>query len=260
MAEMTEYQPGTPSWVDLSAPDPDAAARFYGELLGWQAHPSPEPEAGGYVMMTLRGHNVAGIGPIMAEGQPPAWATYVSTADADATAAAVRDAGGAVVMEPMDIMQEGRLAIFADPGGAVFGVWQPRNHKGAGLVNEPGSLCWNELLTRDVEGAKTFYGAVFGWEFNTQSMGPMDYTVVMLGDRGIAGMMDMTGQLPDQVPPHWGVYFAVDDTDATMAKVQELGGSVTAGPMDIPDVGRMAALADPHGAAFNVLQFPASDQ
>jgi uncharacterized protein len=256
MPQMTDYEPGTPSWVDLASPDPDASAAFYGDLFGWDADRSLGPEAGGYMMMRLGGQNVAGMGPIMGEGQPPAWTTYVSVADADATAAAVRDAGGTVMMEPMDVFEEGRLAIFADTGGAVFGIWQPRNHKGAGLVNEPGTLCWNELATRDVDGVKSFYGAVFGWEFETQPFGGAEYTVVSVGGRAVAGMMDVTGRVPDEVPAYWGVYFAVSDTDAAVAKATELGASVTMPAMDVPDVGRMAALADPHGAAFSVITMP----
>lgn len=254
MPEMTSYDPGVPSWVDLGTPDLDAAIRFYGELFGWEAEPSPDPEAGGYTMMQLRGRNVAGIGPLMQEGQPVVWSTYMNVADADATAAAVRDNGGTAIVEPMDVLGYGRFAIFLDPGGAAFGVWQARSMTGAGLVNEPGALCWNELMTRDVDAAKRFYGAVFGWDLETMPFAGTEYTVANVGGRGIAGMMAMGDNFPAEVPPHWGVYFAVDDCDAAVAKAGELGASVMMPPMDVEGVGRMAALVDPHGAPFSVLK------
>lgn len=253
---MTDYEPGTPSWVDLGSPDPDVSARFYGELFGWEANRSPEPEAGGYLLMTLRGKRVAGIGPLMAEGQPPVWTTYISVADADAVAASVPEAGGNVVMPPMDVMDQGRMALFADPAGAVFGVWEPRSHRGAELVNEPGALCWNELMTRDVDGARAFYPAVFGWGTETTPMGGTDYTVVKVGDRSVAGMIAAMPEMPAEVPSHWSVCFAVADTDATLAQATELGAQVAAPAMDIEGVGRFAALTDPLGAPFGVLAMP----
>ena len=151
---MPDYAPGTPSWIELSSPDTDAAAQFYGELMGWSATEPGSEETGGYRMFQLHDKNIAGLMGHMQEGQPTAWATYVSVADADETAGKVRAAGGSVVLEPMDVMDIGRMALFADPTGAVFGVWQPKSFTGADLVNEPGSLCWNEVLTRDADAAR----------------------------------------------------------------------------------------------------------
>ena len=258
MSERSEYAPGTPSWVDVSVPDPDAAADFYSAIFGWEFGEPGDPEAtGGYRIATLRGKTVAGLGPIQGEGQPPSWGTYVSTDDADATAAKVREAGGTVHAEPFDILDAGRMAVFADPEGAVFCVWQPNQHPGAQLVSETGAFGWNELNTRDPEAAKAFYGAVFGWrgeKFNANG-GP-DYVVWHLGDEehGIGGMIDMRTNMPDEIPPHWMVYFSVDDTDATIEQVKQLGGDVAYGPMEIPNVGRFAILADPQGAHFAVIK------
>ena len=152
---MPEYAPGTPSWIELCSPDTDAATRFYGELMDWSAtEPGSPPETGGYQMFQQDGKSVGGLMGHMQEGQPTAWATYVSVADADETAAKVKASGGSIVLEPMDVMDIGRMALFADPTGAVFGVWQPKTFAGADLVNEPNSLCWNELMTRDAESGQ----------------------------------------------------------------------------------------------------------
>jgi predicted enzyme related to lactoylglutathione lyase len=255
MSERTSYAPGTPSWVDLGTPDIEAAAEFYGGLFGWDVPESENAEqTGGYRQATRNGKPVAGMMPLMQEGQPPAWSTYVSVADADATAAAVKEAGGSVVAEPMDVMDLGRMAIFTDPTGAFFGIWQPGTFIGAGLVNEPGGLAWNELNTRDPEAAKAFYGAVFGWTFEDQDMGEMGtYTTINLGEGPVGGMLDMAGRgVPEQVPAHWQLYIAVADTDATVEQAKQGGGSVMVEPIDIP-AGRFAILTDPFGASFAVI-------
>jgi len=256
MSERTSYAPGTPSWVDLGTPDIEAAAEFYGGLFGWDVPESENAEqTGGYRQATLNGKPVAGMMPLMQEGQPPAWSTYVSVADADATAAAVKEAGGSVVAEPMDVMDLGRMAVFTDPTGAFFGIWQPGTFPGAGLVNEPGALAWNELNTRDPEAAKAFYGAVFGWTFEDQDMGEMgSYTTINLGEGPVGGIFDMAARpdIPEQVPAHWQLYIAVADTDATVEQAKQSGGSVMVEPVDIP-AGRFAILADPFGASFAVI-------
>lgn len=255
MSERTSYVPGTPCWVDLGSPDLDASIDFYSALFGWEVPENENVEqTGGYRRATKNGRDVAGMMPLMHEGQPPAWSTYVSVADATATAAAVTDAGGSVIAEPMDVLGLGHMAIFADPEGAVFGIWQPGTFTGAALVNEPGALSWNELNTRDLEGTKSFYGAVFGWDFETHDMGEMGkYTTIALGGNPVGGILDMGDrEVPAEIPPHWLAYFAVEDTDATIDQAKERGGSLMMGPVDIP-VGRFAILTDPHGAAFAVI-------
>ena len=249
--EMETYENGVPSWVELGAPDPTAAGAFYAGLFGWTVNPGP-PEAGGYIVAELNGRSVAGIGS-QQNPAPPVWATYINVDDADATAAAITAAGGTVMMPPTDVMDVGRMAIFTDPVGAVCGLWQPGTHTGAGIVNEPGAYSWSELVTTDIPASKAFYGAVFGWDGDTMGGdGPGAYTEWKLGGRPIGGMMAKPPTMPEHVPPHWGVYFAVADTDASVARATELGGSVLMAPMDI-EPGRFAVLADPAGASFNVI-------
>lgn len=249
--EIESYEPGTPCWVDLGSPDPAAAADFYSGLFGWEVV-DQGPDAGGYRMALLRGRPVAGLGPQQQPDIPPYWTTYISVSDADAVTKSVQAAGGQVFLEPMDVFEFGRMAVFADTTGAPFSVWQPGTHIGAELVNEPGALCWNELATRDRAAAKAFYPAVFGWSPADVSGGPMDYTEWELGDRKIAGMLQMDDRWPADVPSHWMVYFAVEDTDAVAARAQELGATILVPPTDIPP-GRFAVLNDPHGAAFSII-------
>ena len=252
MVAVTEYQPGTPSWVDLASSDLSASAAFYSSLFGWDAN-DQGPEAGGYIMFEIGGVPVAGAGPIMVEGQPPAWTTYVSVADADDTIAKVKAAGGTVFVEPMDVMEVGRMAVCADPTGAAIALWQPRLHKGAGLVNEPGALVWNELSTRDTASAATFYRDVFGWAGGPVDMGGMDYTELKLDDHLVGGMMAMPAEMPAEVPAHWLVYFGTADCEDTVGRATGLGATVFVPPTDIPP-GRFSVMADPAGAMFAVIR------
>jgi predicted enzyme related to lactoylglutathione lyase len=254
MSERSSYEPGTPCWVDLGAPDIEAAVAFYGGLFGWDVPESENAEqTGGYRQAMLRGKPVAGMMPLMQEGQPPAWSFYVSVEDADATVAKVKEAGGTVFAEPMDVMELGRMAIFADPAGAVIGIWQPGTFVGAEVVNEPSAVVWNELNTRDPEAARSFYGDVFGWGFEERQFENGAYTSLKVGEAGVGGMIDITGRAPDEVPPHWLVYFAVDDVDATVAKAKDSGGGVALEPFDIAEVGRIAIVKDPFSAVFAVM-------
>ena len=248
--EVDTYENGVPSWVDLGVPDPKQAARFYGQLFGWDVQEGP-PEAGGYAIAQLRGRAVAGLGPQQNPG-PPAWTTYVNVDSADDTVAKIKAEGGMVFMEPFDVMDVGRMAIFADPAGAVLGLWEPKAHKGAGIVNEPDTFSWAELVTTDVEAAKTFYCAVFGWDAETHGEGSGSYTEWKLEGRSIGGAMPKPPQMPAEMSPHWAVYFTVADTDAAVGKVKELGGAAMAGPMEI-EPGRFAVVADDQGAVFNVI-------
>ncbi len=252
MGERNGYQPGTPCWIDIGT-DVEGAKAFYGGLFGWTTIDAGPPDAdmGGYGFFLKDGKMVAGYGPQQNPG-PPSWATYVGVTDADAVVPAVEAAGGTVVVAPMDIPGAGRMAVFEDHQGAFISVWQPAGHDGAQLVNDPGTWSWNELNTRDVEGSKTFYSAVFGWDAVTHGEGPGAYTEWKLGGRSIGGLLAMPPMVPAQVPPHWLVYFAVSDTDAAVARIGELGGSVMVGPMDVQP-GRLAVATDPQGAAFAVI-------
>jgi predicted enzyme related to lactoylglutathione lyase len=248
MTEMTAYAPGTPSWVDIGAPDIGAAAAFYSGLFGWETEDMGE-EAGHYTMCLLRGKPVAAIGPAMNPG-PPAWMTYITVADVDESAAAITAAGGTVVAPPMDVMEAGRMAVASDPTGAFFSIWQPGASIGAEIVNEPGALCWNELNTRDVDTALAFYEKVFGLKAERGEM----YNELKLDDRVVGGCMQMPAEVPAMVPANWLPYFAVEDTDAAVAKAQSLGATVVAGPMEAGEAGRICVLSDPMGAVFAVIQ------
>jgi predicted enzyme related to lactoylglutathione lyase len=247
-----DYAPGVPCWVDLGSPDMEASTSFYGQLFGWQAETSPDPDAGGYTFFRYQGKPVAAGMPLMSGDQPPAWNCYVSVDDAAATGRAVEANGGKVLMAPMEVMGQGTMAMFLDPEGAPFAVWQPAAFAGAGVVNEPNTFCWSELSTRDPEGAIHFYGRVFGWGHETNAFGDSSYTEWKVGGRSIGGMMPMTVQPPD-VPPHWAVYFAVEDADAALATAQRLGATPMMPLMSV-DIGRFTALTDPQGAAFSIIQ------
>ncbi|HEY5155448.1 MAG TPA: VOC family protein [Acidimicrobiales bacterium] len=245
MAERTSYVPGTPSWVDLGSPDTTAAAAFYGALLGWTAAIDPRPEAGGYGMFTLRGKNVAGLGPQQNLEMPPFWAVYVTVSDADATLAKMTAAGATVIAGPMDVFDAGRMAVVADPVGSFISIWQPDQHIGAELVNEPGTFGWNELATPDLEASRAFYAAAFGWERMDLSSDGADLY-------GIDGAMVCGAHTAGEGEfPAWSVWFTVDDADASAAKVVELGGSVVHPPSDM-SFGRGGVVADPHGAVFGI--------
>lgn len=257
MPIVTEYAHGTPSWVDLATPDPAAARAFYGELFGWDYEEGETDQPGvHYIMANKGGQAAAGmmqLSPEMAAGgMPPCWTTYINVDDLEAAVDRVGPAGGTVMQPPMDVMAAGRMAVVADSTGAVVCLWEKRLHIGAGVVDEPGSLTWNELVTPDPGKAAAFYAEVLGWTSEAMPMGDFDYTVFDLpgGDgQGIAGAMPppMEG-----MPAFWGVYFAVADCEASVATATGLGATVLAPPMDVPP-GRMATLLDPQGAAFSVI-------
>ena len=248
---MTEYAAGTPCWVELTSKDADASAAFYGDLFGWTTAGGGE-EFGGYRTFLDDGQSVAGLNP---QGDFPVWLTYVATDDADATAEKAAAGGGTIVAAPFEVGPLGRMAVITDPAGAVFGIWQAREHKGAEKVNQPVSLVWNDLNTRDTEGAKAFYSAVFGWDPVDQDMGGgAPYTVWELGGRGIGGAVALPEQVPAEIPDRWVTWFAVVDRDAVVAKAGELGATVFEPALDVPGVGKMGVLADPQGAFFGVLE------
>jgi uncharacterized protein len=269
MEQNDRYIPGVPCWIDTTQPDPEAAAAFYGDLFGWEFENVMPPESPQvYYIARLLGGDVAAVGshPEGAAGTA-GWNTYVWVEDADDTAAKVRAAGGTVLMEPVGF-DSGRMAIFADPEGASFCVWQAKEHRGAAVVNEHGSLNFNNLHTLDVEGARSFYGAVFGWEVIHDSMWALPGYGDFLEERspGLREGMQAMGaperfedvvasvQVADDVPAHWGVTFAVDDADAIAARAAELGGRVVVPPFDAPWV-RMTIITDPQGATFTASKY-----
>ncbi len=248
MPEMTRYEHGVPSWVDMGAPDYNAALAFYGQLFGWDSQDMGE-EAGHYHMVTKDGRVVAGIGPAQDPG-PPRWTMYVNVNDVDAVAKTVEAAGGRILLAPMDVMTAGRMTVFADTTGAVASAWQPMDHAGAQLVNEPGSFVWSELHSSDVDKSKQFYTEVFGWGWG----GSPEYAEVQVGGRSVAGLMVRPADLPAQVPDNWLIYFGSADLDADVQKAKELGATVVVPPTPIPNMGRFSVLMDPQGGTFAIFQ------
>ncbi len=278
MPDRNGYIPGVPCWVDTSQPDPESAVDFYTGLFGWKFEDvMPPGSEGKYFAARLRGRDVAAVGSIPAAAPPTAmWNTYVCVDSADDTASKVRDAGGSVMMEPFDVMDAGRMAAFTDPEGAAFCVWRAKEQMGAGVVNEPGSLAFNGLATRDVESAQSFYGSVFGWTVLALEGGAEMWALPGYGDYlerdnpdlrkqlaeagGPKGFEDVVASInpiqddqPD-TPAHWSVTFAVDDTDATATKATELGGNVIVPPFDAP-WSRLTIINDPQGATFIASKF-----
>jgi uncharacterized protein len=260
----TRYVPGAPNWTDLATPDIEASSAFYGSLFGW-AFQSAGPDAGGYGMFTLDGDVVGAVGPLAGEGRPSAWTLYFHTADADATAKAVEQAGGAIRVDPMSVFDAGRLAGFTDPTGAEFAVWQPGETKGLDAVTTVNTLCWTELSTSDSAQAKAFYQGVFGWDIQDVPMEGMTYAVVSPAGGGEEAAQGGIVGIDDEmraagVQSQWGPYFEVADCDGVAALAAAKGGAVTMGPATLEGVGRMAQLADPFGARFSVIaSVPASD-
>ena len=259
MPQMTSYKPGTPCWADTATSEPQRAAEFYAALFGWEATETmPEGSEGSYLMLRKDGTDVAAASSSPDPSMPPHWNTYFATDDAQATAERVRNAGGTVVMPAFDVFDAGRMAVFQDPQGAFFSVWQADRMQGAGVVNEPGAMCWNELVTTDSEAAIRFYRDVFGWGSEANDMGEgYPYHLQKLGDDGVAGIMDIQPQM-GEVPPNWTVYFAVEDIGATVDRARELGGDVLAGPMPSP-YGDFAVLRDPAGAVFAAIALSPPD-
>ena len=254
---LTTYKPGTPIWVDLGSKDPTAATAFYTQLFGWEAEVLGA-EAGGYVFLRKDGKLVAGLGGLMSDQQPTAWNTYLYVTDADAAVQAVVAAGGQVIAPPFDVLESGRMAVFMDSAGAAISVWQPKQMWGGEIFNVPGALCWNELNSRDLEASKSFYSKAFGLGVNAHPMGPGmgEYVEWQAEGRTVARAMGMPPGVPAQVPSFWLVYFAVADIDATIARVTELGGTVSMGRADSPQ-GPLAVFMDPQGGSFAAIQMNA---
>jgi predicted enzyme related to lactoylglutathione lyase len=250
----TPWSPGTPSWVDLQTSDPDSSRGFYSELFGWEFDVGG-PETGFYALAKLRGKEIGGLGPMQEGMQRPVWSTYLETTDIDATVQKVRDAGGTVLAGPMDVMDYGRLAVVADPTGAVTGLWQSGKNTGMQLANEPGSVTWNEVMTRDFARAQQFFADVFGYTYSDMSGEGFQYATIEVDGRTIGGIGALPAEVPAEVPAHWRVYFAVDNCDDAVDHIVKLGGNVTRPPEDMP-YGRWADVTDPQGAAFTVIATP----
>ena len=255
MTTRTSYEHGEFSWIELNTTDATEAKRFYAELLGWTFEDRPAGPGMTYSVLKLGDRLVGGMFEMpeeMAAAAPSHWASFITVADVDATAKKVRESGGKLIDEPFDVMDVGRVAAVEDPTGAMFRLWTAKKRIGADVQNEIGSLCWNELYTRDVEAARRFYTNVIGWQTDAADMGPMGtYTLLKLpGEKkNLGGMMPMPPGMQG-VPPHWLVYIEVEDCDASTKRAESLGGTTLMAPIDIPNTGRFSVVADPTGAAF----------
>ena len=256
MPEITKYQHGTPSWLDLATTDLDGAERFYGQLFGWEFKREPVGEGQFYSMGYLKGKTVAGIMERSREQTeqvvPPGWYTYITVQDVDAVAVKVEKLGGRLISEPFDVFDSGRMAMLQDPEGAFVSLWQAKDHIGAGLVNEPGTLVWNELVADDPQKLASFYGSLLDIEMKPME-GMPEYKLFTVGGNSVAGIFKKTEQMKE-LPSHWSIYFAVEDTDSIAEKTTALGGKVLKPPADTP-MGRFAVLQDPQGAAFQVISY-----
>jgi uncharacterized protein len=253
MPNLDKAVANTVVWADLATPDLDKARAFYGELLGWSFTRDDDPQTGFYTTALRNDRRIVGMWKKPPEMPISAWTIYIGTNDADDTANKVKAAGGQVMQAPMDVMEYGRMAVFADPSGAAFGVWQAKQHTGTQIVNEPGAMCWHEVYSRDAAKAGKFYTQVFGLKLQKMEGGGMEYYTLHQGDDTVGGLMQMGAEFPKDVPSHWNVYFAVADTDAATKKLEQLGGKVFQPAFDTP-YGRMASVADPFGAAFCLIK------
>jgi len=254
MADTAVTTVGKPGWIDLSSSDPAASREFYSKLFGWQVEVNPDPQYGGYALAKIEGKDVAGIGPKMMPEAPTAWSIYITSNDLDALSQKVTAAGGTVVAAPMAIGDQGRMAVFQDPSGAIISAWQPAAMPGftAGTANTYG---WAELNSRGLGKAVPFYAAVFGWSSRTSPMGEGQppYTEFLLGQESIAGGMEMNPATPPAIPSYWMVYFAVDDVDAAYRRAIDNGAQEMLSPSDFSG-GRFAIVSDPQGAIFGLLK------
>jgi uncharacterized protein len=254
MPTFDSYAQGTPCYVELTTPDPGAAKAFYGELFGWTLTDMPVDQDGAsYATVSLEGDTLAGISSQMPElaGHPAYWSVSLAVDDVDATTAAVATAGGTVEAGPFDVMDLGRLVTIQDPTGARVNLWEARTYAGTQRANEPGTPIWNELVSPDIETATAFYAELLGvtWEDTPMAEDSIlaSYKTLQVEGRAVAGALPppMEG-----LPPHWNVYFNVSDVEESVAKAEALGGKTMAPAFDVPDVGRLAMLADPHGGIF----------
>lgn len=256
------HAPGSPCWFELACDDLDAAKAFYGALLGWTAMENPMPDGSVYVIFQHAGRDVAAAyaltpGDIEGGRPPPHWDSYFAVADCDASVAWAQANGGKVLAEPMEVMDHLRMAVLADAEGAVFCLAQLRQHAGVAAIREQNSVAWVELATRDLARASAFYSGLLGWTLAEHAGSPDGYRVGSSADGPVGGLMQMTAEW-GELPSHWAIYLQVADVDAAVAKAQTLGGTVHVPPLDAPGVGRLALLADPSGASFYVITFPAS--
>jgi uncharacterized protein len=256
MAIVTQHAPGTFCWPELGTLDQEGAKKFYGTLFGWSFKDSEMGPGEIYTIFTRDGVDVAALYTQREEERkmaPPHWNAYVAVESADRSADKAKQLGGTVLMAPFDVMEHGRMAVIQDPTGAVFSLWEAKKHFGVGVLGEPNSLCWTELMTKDAGQASAFYTGLLPWKTEAMNSSGMEYTVFKRGDTGVGGMMQIQPAM-GPIPSHWLTYFMVDDADGKIAKAQGLGAKILVPARSVPTVGRFAILTDPQGAAFAVIQ------
>jgi predicted enzyme related to lactoylglutathione lyase len=260
VAEFSSHIPGTFCWPELATTDQKGGVAFYRALFGWGINEEPIGEGEVYSMFQLRGKEVAAAYTMRPEerqsGAPPHWNMYVAVVNVDETVKRAQGLGATVLGPPFDVMEHGRMAVLQDPTGAVFCLWQSKAHIGAKILNEPGTLCWSELTTRDTKAAESFYTSLFGWTAKHAAPGAvMEYTEFQLQGKSSVGMLAMPANMPPAVPSYWMPYFQVADCDASTTQAKQLGASVMVGPQDIPKTGRFTILKDLPGAFLALFQF-----
>ena len=262
MPETTSHAPGAPSWAELATTNEAGALSFYSALFGWADDPREISPDWYYHMQMLDGLEAASIYRLSEEERnqnlPPRWNLYFTVTSADETVETIKQNGGTVVFGPMDVFEAGRMAFCQDPQGAFFAIWQANRHIGARVTGDPGAMCWAELMTSNLNDATEFYIKVLGIE-RGEVVENMQYAMLKAGGTEVCGTVEITADMPP-IPPHWTVYFAVADVDASLVKAESLGATILVPAQDIvkeegePPVGRFAALADPQGAGFSILQ------
>ncbi len=251
----TQHAVGSPSWFELGTSDQAGAEAFYAALFGWSQAHTPMPDGNHYTIFQLDGRDVAACYTLPPEpGVPPNWGLYFRHDDVDAGVEQVRNSGGSVILEPFEVMAHLRMAVCADPEGAVFSLHQPRQHAGVAAIREPNAVCWAELATRDLGRAEAFYRGLFGWQTQAHAGAPSPYQVFSNGDGQLGGLLQMTPEW-GEIPTHWSIYLQVGDVEATVAQALSLGGALAIPAFDAPGVGRIARLDDPAGAGFYVIAF-----
>jgi len=246
MPVIDKYEPGMFCWIELATNDAAAAKSFYSSVFGWKINDIPLPDGSVYTMLQVDGHDLGAL--YENKESAPAWNSYVSVASVDESAQRTQENGGNVVAPPFDVMDVGRMAVIADPTGASLCLWQAGKTIGATIRGDNNTLCWNELMTPDIERAREFYKTLFGWNLKVSP----EYTEIDLGSTGIGGMMHITPEMQG-MPTAWTPYICVADADATVEKIKSGGGKIYMGPHEIPNVGRFAVCADPQGAMFNII-------
>jgi len=260
MPQFKTHAPGTACYVELVSPDPDGSRDFYMTLFGWDVRNEDLGEHGIYTQFLKDGDVVAALfklsDEMAAAGTPPNWGVYLSVEDVDKEAERAKDLGASVIMGPMDVFTHGRMTVLGDPQGAVFCLWQAKDHLGVGCKDEPGALCWTEIMTSNAAAAVDFYSQFFGWTSQEMPLGEGQPPYIILGptpETPSTGLIEIQPEM-GPIPPHWLAYFQVDDLAVTHGKAVDLGAKSLMPPTDIPGGSQFCMIQDPQGAVCGIYQ------